>query len=139
MKPGGSLFVSVPYGAPDDFGWLRVFSAESLEALIAAFEPESVTRTYFRYDLEGWHHAERRGLRRAALPRPLQLQRPRPRPGRGGAGGGLRGAAQAGAVAPERYSRSEISGASRLKNHRPSANATAMIPSGISSRTAPPM
>ena len=57
LKPGGSLFVSVPYGAPDDFGWLRVFSAETLEALIAAFEPESVTRTYFRYDLEGWHHA----------------------------------------------------------------------------------
>ena len=30
---------------------------ESLEALIAAFGPESVTRTYFRYDLEGWHDA----------------------------------------------------------------------------------
>ena len=57
LKPGGTLFLSVPYGAPDDFGWLRVFSPESLEALIAAFEPESVTRTYFRYDLEGWHHA----------------------------------------------------------------------------------
>jgi glycosyltransferase involved in cell wall biosynthesis/SAM-dependent methyltransferase len=57
LKPGGTLFLSVPYGAPDDFGWLRVFSPESLDALIAAFEPESVTRTYFRYDLEGWHHA----------------------------------------------------------------------------------
>jgi SAM-dependent methyltransferase len=57
LKPGGTLLVSVPYGAPDNFGWMRVFCAEDLQELICAFEPESVSHTYFRYDLEGWHHS----------------------------------------------------------------------------------
>jgi glycosyltransferase involved in cell wall biosynthesis/SAM-dependent methyltransferase len=54
LKAGGTLLLTVPYGEPDDFGWMRVFSAEGLETLVAAFEPDDVARTFFRYDAAGW-------------------------------------------------------------------------------------
>ena len=54
LKPGGTLLLSVPYGHPDDFGWMRVFSAEQLETLLAAFEGDVAVRTFFRYDAHGW-------------------------------------------------------------------------------------
>jgi glycosyltransferase involved in cell wall biosynthesis/SAM-dependent methyltransferase len=60
LKPGGTLLLSVPYGHPDDFGWMRVFSAEELETLVAAFEPEEAMRTFFRYDKHGWQRSDAR-------------------------------------------------------------------------------
>jgi glycosyltransferase involved in cell wall biosynthesis/SAM-dependent methyltransferase len=54
LKPGGTLLFTVPFGEPDDFGWLRVFSTEDIEALVGAFEPDEVARTFFRYDAGGW-------------------------------------------------------------------------------------
>ncbi|HEX4563558.1 MAG TPA: methyltransferase domain-containing protein, partial [Solirubrobacteraceae bacterium] len=54
LKPGGTLLLSVPYGHPDDFGWMRVFSAEELETVVAAFGPEEAKRTFYRYDARGW-------------------------------------------------------------------------------------
>jgi SAM-dependent methyltransferase len=54
LKPGGTLLVSVPYGHPDDFGWMRVFSEPKLDALVDAFAPETQTRTFYRYDAHGW-------------------------------------------------------------------------------------
>jgi SAM-dependent methyltransferase len=57
LKPGGTLLLSVPYGHPDDFGWMRVFSAEQLDGLVAAFEAQETVRTYFRYGAHGWQHS----------------------------------------------------------------------------------
>src|SRR5207247_11210310 len=55
---GGSVLLSVPFGEPDDFGWLRVFSAAELERLIEAFGPAEVRTTYFAYDAGGWQVAD---------------------------------------------------------------------------------
>jgi glycosyltransferase involved in cell wall biosynthesis/SAM-dependent methyltransferase len=54
LKPGGKLLLSVPYGAAEDFDWMRVFSVEGLGALVDAFDPETATSTFFRYSASGW-------------------------------------------------------------------------------------
>jgi glycosyltransferase involved in cell wall biosynthesis/SAM-dependent methyltransferase len=54
LAPGGSVLFSVPFGEPEDFGWLRVFSAAELGRLIEAFGPAEVRTTYYAYDAGGW-------------------------------------------------------------------------------------
>ena len=39
LAPGGMLLVSVPYGHPQDHGWLRQFSRADVERLIGAVGP----------------------------------------------------------------------------------------------------
>jgi SAM-dependent methyltransferase len=59
LKPGGVLYVTVPFGASEDFGWMRQFSAAQLERLISAFGPASdVRRTFYRYEPSGWQPCE---------------------------------------------------------------------------------
>jgi SAM-dependent methyltransferase len=61
LKPGGTLLLSVPYGHPDDFGWMRVFNAQELDMLVAAFDAEDETRTFYRYDEHGWQLSDAQG------------------------------------------------------------------------------
>lgn len=57
LRPGGTIFVTVPYGAAADLRWQQVFDAGSLEDLIAAFGPAEQRRDFFRYDERGWRRA----------------------------------------------------------------------------------
>jgi glycosyltransferase involved in cell wall biosynthesis/SAM-dependent methyltransferase len=57
LKPGGTLYVTVPYGRPADLGWQRVFDAEGLEALVEAFAPAEQKREFFRYTAAGWERS----------------------------------------------------------------------------------
>jgi SAM-dependent methyltransferase len=55
LRPGGVLYITVPFGASEDFGWMRQFSAGGLDRLIASFGPASdVRRTFYRYEPSGW-------------------------------------------------------------------------------------
>jgi SAM-dependent methyltransferase len=58
LAPGGSLFLTVPFGAPEDLGWLRVFSAPELERALEAFGPAEARVDYFAYDAAGWQRAD---------------------------------------------------------------------------------
>ena len=57
LKPSGVIYLTVPFGRRDDFGWLRVFDADALDGLVAAFAPSSVTTAFFRYDERGWQRS----------------------------------------------------------------------------------
>lgn len=54
LKPGGRILMSVPYGRPDDLGWLRQFDESSLQELIAAFGPADAVITVYRYTADQW-------------------------------------------------------------------------------------
>jgi SAM-dependent methyltransferase len=54
LAPGGTLYFSVPYGAPEDHGWLRQFDRAGLDRLIAAANPTSRSIVVYRYARVGW-------------------------------------------------------------------------------------
>ncbi|TMK98959.1 MAG: methyltransferase domain-containing protein [Actinobacteria bacterium] len=59
LKPGGALYITVPFGVEEDFGWMRQFSAEGLKRLVAAFGPATeVSETFYRYEPSGWQQCE---------------------------------------------------------------------------------
>jgi SAM-dependent methyltransferase len=57
LRPGGTIFVTVPYGVAADLGWQQVFDAGGLEELVEAFGPVEQRREFFRYDEHGWRRA----------------------------------------------------------------------------------
>ena len=60
LKPGGSAYITVPFGRRDVRSWLQVFDAGILDSLIAAFAPRSSFVEFFRYrPADGWHLSSR--------------------------------------------------------------------------------
>lgn len=56
LKPGGRLFLTVPFGTYQYFGFQQVFDKELLSRAIAAFgEATEVVETFYRYTAEGWN------------------------------------------------------------------------------------
>lgn len=53
-KPGGKVYISVPYGKYTDFGWYQQFDKEMIEQLIAVFAPSKLVETYYCYEAGGW-------------------------------------------------------------------------------------
>jgi SAM-dependent methyltransferase len=54
LAPGGELFVSVPYGVPEDYGWLRQFDRTGLKRIIEAARPSASSIVVYRYSRSGW-------------------------------------------------------------------------------------
>ncbi len=55
LKPGGRMYVSVPFGRRDVRNWLQVFDGEMVEAIISTVQPASWSAEYFRYSSDkGW-------------------------------------------------------------------------------------
>lgn len=58
LKPGGSLFLSVPFGKYQNFGDFQQFDAALLTDAIAAFcTAQIIEKTYFKYSTDGWQVA----------------------------------------------------------------------------------
>jgi SAM-dependent methyltransferase len=58
LKPGGSLFLSVPFGKYQNFGDFQQFDAALLADAIAAFGPaQLIEQTYFKHSTDGWQVA----------------------------------------------------------------------------------
>jgi SAM-dependent methyltransferase len=57
LRPGGRLFLTVPFGSYEDHGWLQQFDAARVRQVIEAFGPSAVQTTCFRYDPTGWQVA----------------------------------------------------------------------------------
>jgi SAM-dependent methyltransferase len=72
---GGRLLITVPYGVPEDLGWLRQFDAAGIDRLIdlSGAQPNEVT--IFRHDAEGWQHST---LEEAADAKYHMIDRKRP-------------------------------------------------------------
>ncbi|MEA2220495.1 MAG: hypothetical protein QOJ35_3121, partial [Solirubrobacteraceae bacterium] len=58
LRPGGEALLTVPIGVPERFSWVRAFSLDELDALIARFDPVDVEVTYFRH-AGGWQRSDR--------------------------------------------------------------------------------
>ena len=60
VRPGGTLYVTVPVGRGERFPWVRTFTLDELDELVAAFRGASSTETlYYRHDADGWRRAAR--------------------------------------------------------------------------------
>lgn len=56
LRPGGLLFLSVPFGRREVRSWIQVFDSPAIDRIIETFAPRSVCELYFRYHAErGWH------------------------------------------------------------------------------------
>jgi SAM-dependent methyltransferase len=53
-KPGGKVYITVPYGKYTDFGWYQQFNAEMIDRMIDTFAPDKVIETYYCYESGGW-------------------------------------------------------------------------------------
>jgi len=54
LKPGGTLYISFPFGKYEDHDFFQQFDAELTDVLIKSFEPTHSNETIFRYDFSGW-------------------------------------------------------------------------------------
>ncbi len=58
LKPGGTLYVTVPYGRHRDYGTFQQFDAAMVSRAIAAFgAAKEVETNFFRYTADGWNLA----------------------------------------------------------------------------------
>jgi hypothetical protein len=54
LKPGGTLYVSVPFGKHLKCGWFQIFDSDMVERVINTFGPSRVTEFHYRYEPAGW-------------------------------------------------------------------------------------
>jgi DNA modification methylase len=54
LKPGGNLYVSVPFGESKSYGWFQIFDAPMVDALVEEFAPAFFKEFHFRYLPDGW-------------------------------------------------------------------------------------
>jgi len=59
LKPGGKLFLSMPFGIHRNHGWFQIFDARMVDRIIEAFAPTEYREFYFRYLSEGWEVSDR--------------------------------------------------------------------------------
>jgi SAM-dependent methyltransferase len=53
-RSGGRLLLTVPYGAPQNLGWLRQFDRDDLEQLVGSIGPRETSIRVFAYERSGW-------------------------------------------------------------------------------------
>jgi SAM-dependent methyltransferase len=59
IRPGGQLFLTVPFGRAEDHGWLRQFDADQLDNLIGSVAPTHQQTTIYSYSERGWQLSSR--------------------------------------------------------------------------------
>ncbi|MDB9521112.1 methyltransferase domain-containing protein [Dolichospermum circinale CS-1225] len=53
-KPGGKVYITVPYGKYTDFGWYQQFDSNLINKMIDVFSPSKLIETYYCYESGGW-------------------------------------------------------------------------------------
>ncbi len=54
LKPGGQLFITVPYGRYENLGWLQQFDCGMVKTVFDIFEASNSEVGYYRYFANGW-------------------------------------------------------------------------------------
>ncbi len=57
LKPGGTLYVSVPFGRARTHGFLQIFDQSKIEEMVCAFAPSACSMEYFLYHPDGWRRS----------------------------------------------------------------------------------
>lgn len=58
-KPGGKVYITVPFGKVMDFGWYQQFDMQMIDRLIDVFAPSESHEAYFKYEGGGWQFADK--------------------------------------------------------------------------------
>jgi SAM-dependent methyltransferase len=83
LKPGGDLFLTVPFGEYRNVGWFQQFNSELLQDAIDSFGPcRVVMKRFYRYQRSGWQIADEAAVRDSQFvswndPRPGAAKPPR--------------------------------------------------------------
>ncbi|MDR1826907.1 MAG: class I SAM-dependent methyltransferase [Methylobacteriaceae bacterium] len=59
LKPGGSMYISVPFGKPVNHGWFQVFDAARVDTVIEEFKPSRYRESIFMYEEDRWRVSSR--------------------------------------------------------------------------------
>jgi len=59
LKPGGTLYITFPFGRYENHGWFQQFDAALLDQLVEGFGPAQVKETIFKYEADGWELSNR--------------------------------------------------------------------------------
>jgi SAM-dependent methyltransferase len=59
LKPGGSLYITFPFGRYEDHGWFQQFDAALMDTLIGGFSPTQITEAIYQYLPTGWELSDR--------------------------------------------------------------------------------
>lgn len=58
LKPGGTAYLSLPFGIYKNHGWFQVFDNEMLNRLVETFAPATMDISYFRYENDQWNFSD---------------------------------------------------------------------------------
>lgn len=53
-RPGGKVYITVPYGRYTNFGWYQQFNGEMIAQMIDTFAPVKLAESYYCYESGGW-------------------------------------------------------------------------------------
>ena len=59
LKPGGTIYVTFPFGQYENHGWFQQFDSQLTDRLIEAFGPSGYNESIFRYAPDGWQLSDR--------------------------------------------------------------------------------
>jgi hypothetical protein len=59
LRPGGTLYLTMPFGRAQSYDWFQIFDARMVDEVIAAFAPSEARETHYRYTPEGWTRSSR--------------------------------------------------------------------------------
>lgn len=65
LKPGGILFLSMPFGLHVNHGWFQVFDGPMVDDLLRIFAPRAASETIYQYMPEGWTVSSREAAKDA--------------------------------------------------------------------------
>ena len=54
LKPGGKLFITVPYGRYENLGWLQQFDHQRIRTVLEVFGGSASNVAYYKYLADGW-------------------------------------------------------------------------------------
>lgn len=65
LRPGGTLFLSMPFGQHKNHKWFQIFNSEMVDQVLDAFRPSSHVETIYAYKPEGWIVSDRESAKDA--------------------------------------------------------------------------
>jgi len=67
LRPGGTIYITAPFGKAVNHRWFQVFDHEMVKSLIRNFVPIDVKEDYFLYRAEGWQTCAARDAATATI------------------------------------------------------------------------
>ena len=59
LKPGGTLYLSVPFGRKAVYRWFQIFDSKMIDQVIETFEPSILNEYHYKYEVSGWRVSSR--------------------------------------------------------------------------------